>query len=133
VIKSLKCWIQHADFSATDNEPVDASAAVRAFTTHDWAEETNLLSTLEKAGKGFCPPGIGFVYPAGPILHVCPSVDGSATVHYHDNITRKFLGIVPLRQSTVHTKRDVSRSDVAELITYFFEGRNDWIVRKLGR
>ncbi len=85
-MKSLSYWIQRADFSATDYEPVDASAAVRAFATHDWAEEMNLLSMLD-----------------------------------------------PLRHSTVHTKQDVSRSDVIDLITYFFEAQNDWMLRNLGQ
>jgi hypothetical protein len=125
-MKSLPYWIQRADFSATDYGPVDTSGAVRAFTS-------NLLSKLEKAGERCCAPGIGFVDPAGPILHVCPGADGSALVHYHNNTTRKFLGIVPLRQSTVHTKEGISRSDVADLITHFFEARNDWILRKLGQ
>ncbi|HKA33294.1 MAG TPA: hypothetical protein VKH64_08790 [Candidatus Binatia bacterium] len=130
-MKSLRYWIQRADLSATDYEPVDAAAAVRAFTTHDWAEETSLLSELEKAGKQCCPPGIGFVDPSGPILHVCPTTDGNATVHYHHNTIRKFLGIIPFHQSTVDTKQGVSRSDVADLITYFFEARNEWILGKL--
>ena len=130
-MKSLPYWIQRADLSASDHEAVDVENALRVFMTHDWGEELELLSELERAGREYCPPGIGFVDPAGPILHVCPSSGGRALVHYHPKAMRKLFGFIPTFQEEVQTKQGVQQSDVVELIHSFFAGRHDWILRKL--
>ncbi len=119
-MKTLPYWIQRADFSATDHPPVDVSTAIRVFGEHPWHEELTLQSELENQGLDYCPPGIGFMDPGGPILHVCPSANGGALVHYHTAGTK------------VHTREGVLRGDVVELIHYFFHGQHDWILQKLG-
>jgi hypothetical protein len=94
-MKSLRYWIQRADFSATDHGPVDVAAALRTFATHPWQDELDLLAQLEATGTEYCTPGIGFVDPDGPILHLCPTIDGRALVHYHTGATRKAFGVLP--------------------------------------
>lgn len=124
-------WIQSADLSAVDYSPVDMAAAIRAFRDHDWDEELRLLKDLESRGEDCCLSGIGFVDPDGPILHVCPSRDGCAMVHYHANGTHKVFGIIPTLQPMVHTREEVDRAEVLHLIQLFFEGRHDWVVARL--
>ena len=130
-MKLLPYWIQRANFSSTDFEPVDVNGALRAFTTHDWNAELDFLSELEASASESCPPGIGFVAPTGAILHVCPGPDGRALVHYHARTTSKVLGIFPVSRSEVHTRDSVERSEVSQMIHSFFEGRHDWLIRKL--
>ena len=130
-MRSLEYWIQRADLSAVDYPAISVTDAVRIFTTHDWDEELKFLSEREETGSEYCPPRIGFVDPSGPVLHVCPTADGRAMVHYHAATTRKLLGFIPTGRSTIHTKQGVGRSDVVELIHSFFEGRHDWLLRKL--
>jgi hypothetical protein len=130
-MRLLPYWIQRADFSSTDFEPVDVNGALRAFMTHDWSEELDFLSELEASASESCPPGIGFVAPTGAILHVCPSSDGRALVQYHAETTRTVLGFIPMPRSEIHTKEGVERSDVGEMIHSFFEGRHDWLLHKL--
>jgi hypothetical protein len=119
-MKSLPYWIQRADFSATDHDAVDVAGALRAFDAHPWHEELKLQSELEHEGREYCPPGMGLVDPDGPILHVCPTADGRAMVHYHP------------KPRGAHTREGMLRGDVIELIHYFFHGHHDWILQKLG-
>src|SRR6266850_2964542 len=130
-MRSLPYWIQRADFSSAEFEPVDVTGALRAFTMHDWRAELALLSELEAKGSESCPPGIGFVTPNGAILHVCPSSDGRALVHYHAETISKVLGFIPIPRSAIHTKQGVERSNVLEMIHSFFAERHDWLLDKL--
>ena len=122
-MRSLPYWIQRADFSSTDFEPVDVTGALRAFTMHDGSAELDLLSELEAKARESCPPGIGFVASDGAILHVCPSSAGRALIHYHAETMSKVLGFIPIPRSTIDTKQGVERSDVLEMIRSFFEER----------
>ncbi len=117
-MKSLPYWIQRADFATTDHDPVDVATALRVFDAHPWPDELAFESELEAGGHDYCPPGIGFVDPDGPILHLCPSADGHALVHYH-------VG------SSVRSRAGVLRGEAVELIHQFFHGQHDWILRKL--
>lgn len=128
----LPYWIQRANFTSTDFEPIDINGALQAFTTHDWSAELIFQSELESSANESCPPGIGFVGPTGAILHVCPSLDGRALVHYHASTTGKVFGLIPISRSGVYTKNGVERSDVEEMIRSFFEGQHDLLLRKLG-
>lgn len=126
-------WIQRADFSTTDREPVDEAHALSVISTHPWQAELNFQAQLESAGAESCSPGIGFVDPRGPFLHVCPSPeDGRAVVHYHAKRFRRILKVFPTYDQSVHTKEDVSQAEVAELIHDFFEGNHDQVLRRLG-
>ncbi len=131
-MKAIPYWIQRADFSAIDYDPVEVADGVRAFETHDWRRELDLYSELESAGAECCLPGIGFVDPGGDILHICPNDNGGAMVHYHFTASRKLLGLIPVPRSIVETRQGIHRSVVLELIGFFFEGRHDWMVEKLG-
>lgn len=132
-MKAIPYWIQRADFSATDYGPVDVTDAVRALEGHDWRSELDLYSELENVGADCCPPGIGFVDSSGDILHICPSGDGRAMAHYHSTSTPKLFGFIPVPRSIVETRLDMTRAQVVELISYFFEGRQDWVLQTLGR
>jgi hypothetical protein len=128
-MRSLAYWIQRADFSATDYEPVDAAGALRVFEVHPWHDELRFQAELESGGREYCPPGIGFVDPDGPILHVCPTADGRTLVHYH---APPRFGLPPV-EAAVHTREGLLRAEAAELIHYFFHGQHDWILQKLAR
>ena len=128
-MKSLGYWIQRADFSATDHEPTDVATALRAFDAHSWHDELNLQSELENGGREYCPPGIGFVDPDGHMLHVCPTADGRALVHYH---SKSAFGVIRRAAPPVQTREGMLRADVVELIHYFFQGQHDWILKRLG-
>jgi hypothetical protein len=80
-VKAIPYWIQRADFSATEYDPVEVAEGVRAFETHDWRRELDLYSELEGAGAECCPPEIGFMDASGDILHICPDGNGRAMVH----------------------------------------------------
>jgi hypothetical protein len=129
---AIPYWIQRADFSATDYEPVDVADGIRAFERHDWRGELELQAELESDGAEYCLPGIGFLKPDGDILHICPGGNGRALVHYHFTAWRRFLGLVQLPRWVVTTRQAVHRSTVAELIGFFFDGRHDWMLEKLG-
>jgi len=131
-IKAIPYWIQRADFSMTAHGPVGLTDGVRAFEMHDWRHELESYSKLESAGTECCPPGIGFVGPAGDILHICPSENGRVVVHYHFTGTRKLLGFVRVPRTIVETRPEMHRSVVSELIGFFFEGRHEWMLEKLG-
>jgi len=132
-MKLIPYWIQRADFSATDYSAVEVGDAVRAFDGHDWRRELELYSELESAGADCCPPGIGFVDSGGDILHICPSGNDRAMVHYHFTATRRLLGLIPMSRAIVETRQDVTRRQVLELIEFFFQGRHDWMLQTLGR
>ena len=66
----LPYWIQQADYSATDHDPVDLTRAIHTVQSHDWQAELQLGQEREAAGWESCPPGIGFVGD-GRILHIC--------------------------------------------------------------
>jgi hypothetical protein len=117
-MKSLPYWIQRADFSATDYEPTNVATAIGVFEVHRWDDELELQSALENQGRACCPPGIGFVDPDGPILHVCPAGDGRSLVHFHAH-------------GDVRTRNGMLQDDVLALIHRFFGGQHDWIHQKL--
>ena len=90
---TLAYWIQRADFTTTDYDPVDVAGALRALDAHPWHDELKFQTELENAGGEYCPPGIGFVDPDGPFLHVCPAADGRYLVHFHAKQPVAFCGL----------------------------------------
>jgi hypothetical protein len=126
---SLAYWIQRADFTTTDYDPVDVAGALRALDAHPWHDEWTLQAELENGGGEYCTPGIGFVDPDGPFLHVCPTADGRYLVHYH---AKTAFSILRPFATTVHTREDMLRADVVELIQQFFSGQHARIRRTLG-
>ncbi|MBI2348773.1 MAG: hypothetical protein HYV05_08995 [Deltaproteobacteria bacterium] len=130
-MRSIRYWIQHPDFSADEYDEVEIADGLRAFETHAWRNELDLLSQLESAGQECCPPGIGFVASDGSILHVCPDKDGAGLVHFHFTKIRRILGLIPVARSVVESKEGVRRSDVLDIIRFFFEGQQEWLLQKL--
>ena len=126
---SLGYWIQRADLTTTDYDPVDVAGALRALDAHPWLDELTLQTELENAGGEYCPPGIGFVDPDGPFLHVCPVPEGRYLVHYH---AKSAFSILRPFATTVHSREDLLRTDVVELIQYFFSGQHARIREALG-
>jgi hypothetical protein len=127
----LPYWIQRADFSASDHEAVTSEGALEVLRNHSWEAEARLQAELEAAGKECCPPGIGFLAPDGPILHICPTSDGTSMVHFHATRARGLLDVLRSSRAAIHTKLGVEQAEVVELIQWFFAGRHDWIRRKL--
>lgn len=125
---ALEYWIQRADFSTTDFPPVDVAGALRALDVHPWPNEWQLQAQLENAGEEYCPPGIGFVDPDGPFLHVCPSAGGRYLVHFHAETAFSFLRP---SATTVHTGEDLRRADVVVLIQHFFHGQHAQVLQAL--
>ena len=131
-MKAIPYWIQRADFSSTEYGPAEVADGVSAFETHDWRRELDLYAERESTGAECCPPGIGFVDPGGDILHICPGGNGLAMVHYHFTGVRTILGFIRVPWSMGETREGIHRSVVLELIGFFFEGRHDWMLDKLG-
>jgi hypothetical protein len=131
-MKSLEYWIQRADFSTKDYDAVDVSTAVRAFETHAWRNELSLQAELERGGLERCEPGIGFVDPDGPFLHVCPTGDGLATVYYTPPKPSAFRRFLWRPGPAIVTREQVPHADVVELIRDFFGGRHDDLLKKVG-
>ncbi|GJL98767.1 MAG: hypothetical protein DHS20C07_04470 [Methyloligella sp.] len=78
-----KFWIQRADFSCEDFDPVVLRIAKVIIAGYDWAEELEYLLELEEHGLETCSPGIGFVAgDAEHTLHICPTGDGEAACFY---------------------------------------------------
>ena len=126
---ALAYWIQRADFSTTDYDPVDVASALRALDAHPWQDEWKLQGELENGGGEYCPPGIGFVDPDGPFLHVCPGAGGRYLVHFH---AKTAFSLLRPFTTTVHTGEDLRRADVGELIQHFFQGQHARIRETLG-
>ena len=125
---TLAYWIQEADFTTTDYAPVDVSGALRALDAHPWQDELRLQAELDREEGESCPPGIGFVDPGGPFLHVCPGGDGRFVVHFH---TTSGASILRPMATTLHTGEDLLRPDVVELMQYFFQGQHARILQAL--
>jgi len=128
-MRQLAYWIQRGDLSAVDYEPVDAASAIEIFSIHDWNEELQFFSQIENSGGDSCPPGIGFVDPDGPILHVCPGTHDDTMVHYTSNQSHKLLGFIPTGERMTYTRQRVTDNDVVQLIQWFFDGRHDLLVK----
>jgi len=129
VTTPLAYWIQRADFTATDHEAADAEEAIHVLANHDWQAELRLEADLTTTGQESCPPGIGFMAPDGPILHVCPTIDGGSLVHFHPTRPKTLLDRIRASKAAVYTKQGVGQAEVVELIRWFFAGRHDSILR----
>ena len=128
-MRQIPYWIQRGDLSAVDYKAVDAARAINVYSTHDWNEELRFFSQIEKSGADSCPPGIGFVDPDGPILHVCPGAHNDALVHYTSNQSRKLLAFIPTGERMTYTRQRVTHTEVVELIRWFFDGRHDLLAK----
>jgi hypothetical protein len=53
-------------------------------------------------------------------------------VHYHFAGWRRLFGLIPLPRLITETRLGVPRAVVLDLIRYFFAGRHDWMLEKLG-
>ena len=77
----LPYWIQRADFSTQDFEPIDAIEAEKVLMEHDWESERALQASLENQSKvlheDFCPPNVGFVRDKF-VLQLSPYEDRTA-------------------------------------------------------
>jgi len=64
-------WMQRADLSSTDHEPVDAAQAVKDFLSYDWGAEGRPFDELDGRHEENCPAGFGFSADDGRRLHLC--------------------------------------------------------------
>ena len=100
-------WIQDADYSATDFDPVDYDGAVAAWRRHDWANAFAAFERMEAAGEDCCPPGIGFTRPMQPMaefLQICPAARGWSVYYQHPaRNTDASLGAEGVTDGTVET------------------------------
>jgi hypothetical protein len=82
----LRYWIQQADFTAKDYDPVDLIEAERLLTDYNWGKARAFMRSLAQArgvdSGEYCEPGIGFVTDAGRLLHICPREEGEALCMY---------------------------------------------------
>jgi hypothetical protein len=113
----LPYWMQRADFSSTDHDPVDAATAIHIVHSHDWPRELQLEGERKASGLDGCPPGIGFMN-GDRILHICPAANGTAMVHYHggvDVVTNPRLPLV----------------DVPEYVQRFYADDHGWLAQHI--
>jgi hypothetical protein len=87
-----------------------------------------LLRELEAAGLEACPPGIGFMDGQGGILHVCPSDDGPALVHYQFEQQQRWMGLIPYKASWVRTNLAAEWSQLPEFVRRFYADDHVWLV-----
>lgn len=127
-MRTISCWIQRAEFTATEHPPLDSIRALELMRTHDWLSEWRLLREREAGGLETCPPGIGFTAGPGRILHICPGEDGRALVHYHFSERQRWLGLIPHDAAVVRTKHAVESSQLAEVVRRFFDDDHAWLV-----
>lgn len=116
----LPYWIQRADFSATDHDPVDATTAIHIVQSHDWPRELQLEEERKASGLDRCPPGIGFMN-GDRILHICPAANGTAMVHYHGGV----------RGVDVLTNPRLPLTDVPDYIQRFYADDHGWLAQQL--
>jgi len=121
-------WIQRADLSSTEHNPVDADHAVNAFLRYDWDAEERLFE-LDKRHEDNCPAGFGFFADDGRRLHVC--LDSKDRFFFLYNYRTKALGLIPYGKSVGSEK--MSTAEAAEAIRRFFDGDHEWLMRKCGR
>jgi hypothetical protein len=79
--RKIGYWIQHADFTSTDYEPVDSISAELALRKHDWATARAFMRALRRSegwnSGEFCLPGIGFV---AELIAFCTSVQAKTAL-----------------------------------------------------
>ena len=121
-------WIQHADFSSDDFDPVDYRQATVVIQAYDWTTELRNQADREAAGEEACDSGVGFVAPEGRILHICPGPGGQCYFHYHFTESRKILGLIPASSQSIRSAFDVPVSDIPDVIYRFFNSDHDWLV-----
>jgi hypothetical protein len=127
---TIPYWIQRADFTATEHDPIDSVSAVELLNVHDWRSEWRLLREREAAGLETCPPGVGFTAAPGRILHVCPGDDGRALVHYHFAEPRRWLGFIPGGANIVQTNSAVLSAQVPEFVRRFYDDDHAWLIER---
>ena len=135
----LPGWIQRADLSAVDFDPVTFGEACRLLSDHDWKAEVEWRSEREDKGEESCPPGIAFsrTVPDGMVLfHACPKDGGLWVVHYHypEGHRRSLLAAwFGLRRrdlilQRIRTARDLWPARVREALSAFFFGDRDAVL-----
>lgn len=132
-------WIQHADFTTTDGQPVTVEEAVQAFSSHDWDAELSNAKGLQASGTGeVCPPGIGF-HPIEEgselLLHIRPSSWDKADIDYQFSEQRKRLfGLVsPMLVIESMTASGFPIERAAEAIRLFMDARHSELLALLER
>jgi hypothetical protein len=82
-------WVQRADLSARDYDPISLVDAEIALRFHNWQLELAYWrSLIEKEAEDECPPGIGFWMGEGGdwcLLHICPNENGTADCSFTQN------------------------------------------------
>ena len=131
-MKLIPYWIQRADLSTAEFDPVDVKAAILAYESHPWHRELALEHDREIQDKETCPAGIGFVAAPGHILHICPGHD-TALIHYHFDRVRRILGLFSVRKAEVLTAPAFPSANIPELIERFFQDDHAFFCQKLER
>ena len=106
-------WIQRADYTSADLDPVSLTEALRVLREHDWNAEFDYEKVLKASAKDNCPPGIGFVADADHCLHICPRSDGMAECY--------FIGPRSLSDlAGIWDRHNASRHEQDRLLELFF-------------
>jgi hypothetical protein len=123
---ALAYWIQRADFSVRDFPPVDLAGAVRAFHDYDWAFELRRQDARSNTGEEDCSAGIGFVGD-GRLLHIVPTDEHHALVHYDFTKERRVLGLFPRTVHVVQTAQRFPLTRIPEVLERFYLDDHDWL------
>jgi hypothetical protein len=93
-------WIQRADFTSAEFPPVRFRRGLAALRSHDWAAERHFEQERAEAEgeEETCPPGIGFVYAEGCVLHVCPKGYGAQCFFVRKDDTLDLVYVSPDQQ-----------------------------------
>lgn len=121
-------WIQHADFSCDEFDPVDHIQGPKIIQSVDWKKELAIQEDRKASGKETCDPGVGFVATDGRILHICPKQNELYYFFYDFKQTRKLFGLFPSHYKSSRMSIDVSLKGLQEVIYRFFHSDHDWLV-----
>ena len=125
-LNGITYWIQHGDFSGEDFPRVDLATAIRVFREHDWSDELRREDARALAGEENCPAGIGFVAD-GRLLHICPTNEDHALVHYHFTRERRVLSLFSRKVETVRSALRFPLTRVPETLERFYQEDHDWL------
>jgi hypothetical protein len=123
-------WIQRADFESRTWAVVSSTDVLAALREHDWASELEHRDELVGRGADWCPPGLGVEDEEGRLLHLCPLDVEHADAHYHRQVWRQLLGLVPMSRNVASTLERLQWRELPPLVERYCSAQHGWLERR---